>query len=89
MERVSLNAISFEQNSLLSAEYGKGGMATAKKLLKINQISRNIWLSDTFEGMTDFSDENDIEVVVKELLVNTLVIVKMLPWAYAFLEKLK
>ena len=73
----------------------KGGscMLIAKELIKQNNLNRNIWLYDTFDGMTQPTDD-DIETETgiqgKDLLSNVeKTTEKFNMWAYAPIEEVK
>ena len=68
-------------------------MLIAKELIKQNNLNRNIWLYDTFDGMTQPTDD-DIETETgiqgKDLLSNVeKTTEKFNMWAYAPIEEVK
>jgi hypothetical protein len=102
IERVAalLDSVKYIVNNNINGDFvecgvWKGGscMLIAKELIKQNNLNRNIWLYDTFDGMTQPTDD-DIETETgiqgKDLLSNVeKTTEKFNMWAYAPIEEVK
>lgn len=81
------------QGDIVECGVWRGGsvMTIIKTLLEYNNISRNIYLYDTFEGMSE-PTENDVAVFgesAKELLENDENKERNLIWCYAGIDDVK
>ena len=95
-----LDSVKYIVNNNISGDFvecgvWKGGscMLMAKELIKQNSLNRNIWLYDTFDGMTQPTDadvETETGIKGKALLSNAdKTTEKLNMWAYAPIEEVK